>query len=133
MKPFDIAAYESSDIATLQVTDAKGGPLIGPDGEQVAIRLFGPGSQQYLKAQSRLDSAASERAMESLRGKPVSDSEDEMRQRVAEKYAACTAGIDHFPVEPLALYTNPRLGYITEQVGRFLGNWANFTKGSTGG
>ena len=128
-KDFDISRFEAADTATLQVLDQKKAPLLA-DGKPVMIVLYGPGSAEYVKAQSRLDSAQATRTIATLRGKPLKDSIDEQRRQQAEKLAACTHSIQNFPVAPLDLYLNPKLGYITSQVIEFVEDWANFTPGS---
>lgn len=124
---FDLSAFEITETATLEVLDVNGQPLLR-HGHPVRITLHGPGSDVYVRAESRAAAATQARAFAALRGKAgKTDSDDQHRQR-AEKLAAVTAGIDNFPVPggALALYSNRKLGYITNQVEAFLGDWANF-------
>jgi hypothetical protein len=34
--------------------------------------------------------------------------------------------IENFPVDPHTLYSNPKMGWFTEQVQAFHGDWQNF-------
>lgn len=123
---FDLSAFEASDTAVLEVLNQKEEPLLGAGGLPVTIELYGPGSTQYAKAQARIDSASQTRAFAAIRGKTLKDGPDEARKLQAEKLAACTARINNFPVAPLDLYSNPKLGYITHQVAKFVEDWSAF-------
>ena len=123
---FDIGLFEASDTATLEVVNQKDEPLIGANGQPVTIELYGPGSSQYTRAQAKIDTASQTRAFAAIRGKTLKDGPDEARRLQAEKLAACTAKINNFPVTPLDLYSNPKLGYITNQVAKFVEDWSAF-------
>ena len=128
---FDLSAFEVTDTATLDVLGLDQEPLLYR-GQPVRITVHGPGSAAYVRAESRAAQASQTRALAALRGKPGKTDLDEQRQQTAEKLAAVTAGIENFPVPggALALYGNPKLGYITAQVERFLSDWANFKPAS---
>ena len=130
-KTFDLAAFEAADTADLQVLNPKNEPVL-VEGKPVTITLYGPGSTFYAKAQARLNDALSTRSFAALRGKPLKETAEEQQLLIAEKLAACTKVISNFPIDggALALYTNPKLGYITNQVSQFIEDWANFTGGS---
>jgi hypothetical protein len=123
---FNLVAFEAPETATLEVMDARGEPLIGEGGQPVLIDLYGPGSEAYAKAQARIDQANTARTFQALRTGKSKDGDENSKRLHAEKLASCTARIHHFPIDPLALYQNPRLGYITNQVARFIEDWANF-------
>lgn len=128
---FDLSAFEVSETATLDVQGLDQEPLLYR-GRPVRITVHGPGSAVYVRAESRAAQASQARAMAVLRGKASKNDLEEQRQQTAEKLAAVTVVIDNFPVPggALALYSNPRLGYITNQVDRFLADWANFKPAS---
>jgi hypothetical protein len=131
MSNFDITQFEASDTATMPILDPKGEPVL-VDGKPASIELYGPGSAEYTKAQAALDSALTTRGMAALRGKPTQETPEEQRKLIVAKLASCTKALNNFPIEGGAqtLYMNPRLGYITNQVTRFIEDWANFTCGS---
>ena len=125
---FSLAEFEAEDTATLDVQNKKDdGPLL-VNGQPVQIVLFGPGSAEFVRAEAKANQAAQARTFAALRGKPMKETPEEARQKNAEKLAACTHHLVNFPIEggALALYNNPKLGYITAQVEKFLSDWGNF-------
>lgn len=126
IQAFSLSAFEAPDTAVLEVLNQKDEPLLGQGGQPVTIELYGPGSTQYATAQAKIDSASQTRAFAALRGKTVKDGPAEVRRLSAEKLAACTKAIHNFPVTPIDLYNNPRLGYITAQVAKFVEDWSAF-------
>ncbi len=124
-KDFDLSQFETVDTAILTVQNPKGDDLL-VDGKPVLINLYGPGSKQFVNAKYKLDNAVQTRSIALLRGKGSKNAAEETRQQQAEFYAAVTASIDNFPVNPLDLYLNPKLNYITDQVEKFLGDTENF-------
>jgi hypothetical protein len=128
---FDIASLEVAETGTLDVLDVKQEPLLGIGGKPVSIELYGPGSQQYVRAKAKTEAAIQTRAMAAVRGKVAKDAATENRRLVAEQLAACTKAIHNLPGDALAIYSNPKLGYITEQAEKFVQDWANFPSAST--
>ncbi len=129
---FDVSQYELEETATLTVQNAKGDDdLIGADGTSpVTIVLYGGGSRQAVKALHKAGQQAQLRLQALLRGKVDKRAAEAADEEMAEKLTSCTQAINNFPVEILALYSNPKLGYITKQVQKFLDDDANFAKGS---
>ena len=132
MNTFDLSQYELDETATLTVQNAReDGDLIGADGiNPVRIKLYGSGSEQYARADHRANNAATNRMQAAFRGKAPKNQAEMAQQDLAQKLASCTAAIENFPVDPLALYSNNKLGYIRKQVAKFLEDDANFAKGS---
>jgi hypothetical protein len=127
-KPFSLAEFEAADCGVLDVQNKKDdGPLMW-NGAPVQIVLHSPGSAEFIRAEAKANKAAQARTFAALRGKVSQESPEEYRQKVAEKLAACTIELRNFPIEggPVALYNNPKLGYITQQVEKFLSDWGNF-------
>jgi hypothetical protein len=125
---FNLADFEAADTAVLEVQNKKDdGPLL-VNGQPVQIVLHSPGSAEYIRAEAKANQAAQARTFAALRGKPVKETPEEARQKNAEKLAACTVELRNFPVAggAVALYDNPKLGYITAQVEKFLSDWGNF-------
>lgn len=125
---FNLADFEAADTAVLDVQNKKDdGPLL-VNGQPVQIVLHSPGSAEYIRAEAKANQAAQARTFAALRGKPVKETPEEARQKNADKLAACTVELRNFPIEggALALYNNPKLGYITAQVEKFLSDWGNF-------
>ncbi len=123
---FNISDFEAKDTAVLEVQNIKDdGPLL-VGGQPVTIELRSPGTREYLNAQHRIDVANSAKTYAALRGKPVKDTVDGNITQRAEKLGACTVRIDNFPIDAKDLFSNPKLGYITAQVSKFIEDWANF-------
>ena len=129
---FDVTQFELEDTAVLTVQNAKGDDDILVNGQPVKITLYGTGSAQFAKAEHKAVNAATARMQAAFRGKQTKNASEINAAELAEKLAACTAGIENFPIEggALALYSNNRLAYIRKQVVKFLDDDANFTKGS---
>lgn len=127
---FDVSKYELEETATLTVQNAKGDDdLIGADGvNPVKIVGYGGGSRQAVKALHKAGQQAQLRLQAMMRGKVDKRAAEEADEEMAGKLAACTKEIINFPIEPLALYSNPRLGYITKQFSRFLEDDGNFSR-----
>lgn len=128
---FNVSQFEAADTAVLDVIAANGQPLLF-NGEPVQIVMYGPGSEQDLKAQTEIERANSERMMQSLRGKTAKDEIAERRAAQIKKLIAVTKEVRNFPVEdgPAGIYGNTKLGYITNQAIKFQQDWANFLPSS---
>lgn len=125
---FDVSLFEASETAILEVMDMRDEPLM-VDGQPVTIELYGPGSSVYAKAQAKVDAAAQTRIFAAMKGgKAAKDAGDDTRQHQIEKLASCTKAINNFPIPggAQALYENRKLGYITNQVAKFLEDWGRF-------
>ena len=129
---FDVSQYELDDTATLTVQNAKGDDdLIGADGTNpVTIVLYGGGSRQMVKALHKAGQQAQIRLQGLVRGKIDKRAPELADQEMVEKLATCTKEIVNFPIPASDLYANPKLGYITKQVVKFLDDDANFAKTS---
>jgi len=98
----------------------------------VEIVLYGPGSKQFNKAQA----AQQAKLMDLLRkkGKAQRSAQDAAEDQ-AEFLAACTKEFRNIEYDGLkgdelfkAVYSDLSLGFIPDQVNKYLGDWANFTK-----
>ncbi len=124
---FDLSAFEAADVGILEVQTAAGDPMLYK-GQPVKFHLYGPGSAEFVRITARLDAASQARTFAALRGKGSKGAADEQRADMITKLSACTKHVENFPIPggAKAIYENPRLGYITSQVTRFLDDWANF-------
>lgn len=132
---FNLSQYEAADTGKLTIMDARDeDPLLGTDGQPVVFELYGPGSDVYAKADAKIEQLRSSLAMQAAMrgGKTKSDGSAELRQLTWQKWADCTKSISsNFPVRPLDVYSNRKLGYITNQVSRFVESWGNFPAPAT--
>lgn len=127
MSKFDLSKYETVDTARLVIQHPNGNELLGEDDKPVVFNLYGVGSKQYVNAKYKLDSASQSRSIAMLRNGKTPKAE-EVNQSQAEFFAAVTHSIENFPVEggALAIYSNPKLAWITSQIDKFLGETENF-------
>ena len=123
---FNITDFEASDTAWLEVqTKKEDGPLLF-NGQPVRILLRSPGTKEAMAAQHKVELANTNRMYAAMRNKQVNETMEGKIEAAANKLIAVTAQIENFPISPKDLYSNPKLGYITEQVTKFHGDWANF-------
>jgi hypothetical protein len=127
---FNIADFELNDTAALTVQNPSGEDML-VDGKPVIINLYGSGSPQFVKAKHKADNASTLRVQSMFRGKTVNNAAALSEQELVEKLEACTASVENFPIPASEIYANPKLGYITKQVVKFLDDDANFMKKST--
>ena len=133
-----ISQLQTRDVADLHLKGVDGEPLYFRDvatGEEkpVLIKLFGPGSEPYRRAQ-----AAAHRRVTALlkKGRNALEARtpDERAAETATLLADITQGVEGLDLEAasvregvLALYGNPHCGWIAEQVNTFAADWANFS------
>lgn len=136
----DIRKFAVDETSVLTLHDAGDAPMLGEDGKPMTVTLYGPGSKSYGRAQA----AQQNRMIDKLKRKGKSDqsAEDKAREQ-ADFLAGCTKEFSpniEYPNgdgksltgEALhrAVYSDTSIGFIAEQVGKHLGEWNNFTKGS---
>ena len=138
----NISKYAVSQTSRLHFTDG-GDELLysdGPDGKPekakpMAANLYGPGSKQYGRAQA----AQQNRLLDKLKKKgKTNQTADEKLEEQAEFLAECTESFENITEADLvgrelfkAIYMDREIGFIAEQVAKHIGEWGNFTKGST--
>jgi hypothetical protein len=131
---FDITSAAVEETATLDLTDANEAPLLDEDKKQVSITLYGPGSAPFAKAEARRQN----RLVDRLKRKGKAElSAEEQRTEQAEFLASITVSFNGFSYPPAgeatgrdlfrAAYMDRSIGFITDQVQRFVGDWGNFT------
>lgn len=124
---FDISKFELAETARINILDPRGDEL-QVDGKPVVIVVYGAGSQKFVNAKYKLDNSNTALMRSMLSNKQVKNMALEQTQAQAQFLADCTKELENFPIEggAIALYSNPKLGYITEQVDKFLGSSENF-------
>lgn len=130
---FNQSQFELNDTGVLVVQNAAGTDDLLVDGKQVKITIYSSGSEQGVKA-SRKDVLRAQKNTQSIfQGKISPNAGETAEKDQAEKLASLTASIENFPIEggALALYSNPKLGYITKQVAKYQADDGNFTNPST--
>ena len=132
----DIRKFAVEETGVLELLGASDEPLLDESKKPITVTLYGPGSKQYAKAQA----AQSNRMIDKLKKKGKSDqSADERARETAEFLAACTKDFsDNLEYGDLqgealhrAVYSDVTLGFISEQVNKYLSDWGNFSQRST--
>lgn len=132
----DIRTAAVAATAFLHLRDKKDNLMYeaGPDGQPdeskpVGITLYGPGSKEYNKASV----AKANRLMDRVKKKKADSTAEENTEINVNFFVACTEQFHHIELDGLtgvqlqkAVYAEPTLGYIPEQVSRFLNDWGNF-------
>ena len=127
---FDLSQFETAETSQLTLLTAKGDEMV-INGQPVIITLHGPGTKQQVSAQHKMQKAAKAAAVSAINGRAPKNAEQEEFERDAQYLVAVTHSIsDNFPVAPLDLYSNRKLGYIAKQVNRHMNDDANFMSGS---
>jgi hypothetical protein len=123
---FNLSDFEARDTAILEIQNIKGdGPLL-VNGQPVRVEIRSPGTREAQAAQHKIETAATAKTFAAMRGKAVKETADGKLSERADKLAAVTVRIENFPVDPHTLYSNPKMGWFTEQVQAFHGDWQNF-------
>lgn len=132
----DIRKFSVAPTARLHLRDAADELMYADEArtQPMAVNVHGPGSRQHARAQA----AQHNRMLDKLKRKgKAAQTAEELAQEKAEFLADCTESFEHIDYDALAgrelavaLYADPSVGFIADQVAKFLGEWANFTKGS---
>lgn len=138
----NISKYAVAQTSRLPLLNANDEPMYadGADGKPdptkpMAANLYGPGSKQYARAQA----VNQNRMIDKLKrkGRTEQSAEEKAREQ-ATFLAACTESLENVVDGDLtgqalfeAVYSDQEIGFVAEQVGKHLGDWGNFTKGST--
>ncbi len=133
----DIRKFAVSPTTRLHLRDANDEPMFADEAktQEIAVKLYGPGSKTYAKAKA----AQNNRLLEKLKRKGKAEqTAEQTAEEVAELLAACTEGFEHLEYGQLtgaalakAVYADQSIGFIADQVNKHLGDWANFTKPSS--
>lgn len=129
-----IKNFAVSETARLPLRDSADSPMYAENGSEMAVTVYGPGSKQYAAAQTK----QSNRLMNRLRsGKKVDQSPEDKLKEQAEFLADITHSFENVDLDGLtgralamAIYTDQSLGFVSDQVAKFTGDWANFSKPS---
>lgn len=131
---FDISTLAVSDTTIIELESPQGEALTNEKGDTLSVTVYGPGSKQFQRGQSVRNRAILEYVKKG--GKKMKDGEQ--RELDAEFLASCTVSFNGFTYKDLtgyemfkAAYMDTSIGFISEQVNKAIGDWANFTQGSS--
>lgn len=130
----DIRKHAVNETSTLHLRDANEELMHDEAGQAVTVTVYGPGSKAYARAQA----AQSNRMVDRLKRKGKADmSAEDAAKEKAEFLAACTQSMQRVDYDGLqgdelhrAVYADPTLGFVADQVHKHLTEWGNFSKGS---
>lgn len=119
----------------LHLRDADDELMYTDDGKEIAVNVYGPGSKQFAKAQA----AQSNRAIDKFKKKGKADQTAEQKAaESAEFLSDITESFENVEYDGLtgsalaiAVYSDITLGFIADQVAKYVNDWANFKKPST--
>lgn len=133
----DIRKFAVEETGVIHLRDGADELMYADEDQKkpITITVYGPGSKQFAAAQARQNN----RTMELIRKKRnVSRSAADIKADDAEFLASCTKEFGNISYDKLegealfkAVYSDPTLGFITDQVNKYLGDWANFTKSAS--
>jgi hypothetical protein len=131
---FDISKLAVAPTSVVDLEDPNGEPLLNDKGDLITVTVYGPGSKQFQKASGVRNRAILEYVRKG--GKKMKD--DEQRELDAEFLAACTVSFNGFTYKDFTgvemfkqAYLDPAIGFISEQINKAIGDWSNFTQGSS--
>lgn len=129
---FDIGTLAVKETTDIHLRGADDELLYDGAGQPMSITVNGPGTKAYAKAQQAKNKALMEYVRKG-KNRPDSTLEDN-----AEFLARVTVSFNNFEYRGMsgyeqfkACYLDASIGFIAEQVNKELGDWSNFTNGST--
>ena len=128
----DIRTKAVSLTGKLHLHDAAEELMYAENGQPVCVNLYGPGSKQYAKAVARQQN----RMMDLLKRKGKADqTAEQKRAENAQFLADCTESFENLTYDDLtgdalkqAVYADQTIGFIADQVAKYIGDWSNFSK-----
>lgn len=130
----DIRTKAVKPTGRLHLRDASDEPMFTPDGEEVAVNVYGPGSKQYAKAQASQQNRMIDKMKR--KGKTEQTAEQKAAEQ-AEFLRDCTESFENMtygdltgPAMSYAVYADQSVGFISDQVAKYIGDWSNFSQPS---
>ncbi len=128
----DFSAFMLDTTSRLELELPNGAPMLF-DGKPVAVLLYGPATDEYAKARAAMEKESAARvfrAMGANKNKKKNGEDD--AEADAKFLTAITAEFENFPYPggAAAIYREPRLNYIGNQVRSHVNDLGNFFKES---
>lgn len=133
----NLKSFEMEETGVLHLKDAGDAPMYAngedgqPDlGKPIRVHVYGPGSKQYARAANE----KANRHVDLMKAKGrTKESVEEATLANAKFLTGCTKGWDNVELDgetgdelSMAIYTNPRLSFIRDQVATYIAETANF-------
>lgn len=126
----DIRKHALTQTGTIELHDGADNPLLDDNGKPVRVHVYSPGSREYLAAEKARD----DKMIQVMRKKH--GSVDSYASRV-EFLVAVTKGFEGIEFDDLkgaalyrAVYSEPTLRFVADQVLTYVNDHANFTQPS---
>lgn len=126
----DIRKHALTPTGTVDIHDGADTPLIADNGKPVRVHVYGPGSREYQAAEKRQN----DRMIDAMRKK--GKSVDTAAYRV-DFLVDITKSFDEIDYDDLkgaalhkAVYSDPSLRFVADQVYAYVTDHANFTTSS---
>ncbi len=138
----DIKKFSVSPTTTLHLRDAQDELMYAEneDGSKdeskpMRVTLYGPASKEYQRASQK----QSNRLIDRLKKKGKADMTPEARLEEQSTFLAeVTAGFENVEYGEAkgielarAIYSDPEIGFIADQVAKHVAEWSNFTRASS--
>lgn len=124
-KTEDFSEFFLAETSVVALDLPDGEPMLY-QGEPVRVHVYGPATVRFTKANEAMQKEAAKRVMAAIGNKNKKEAED--KDADAKFLVAITERIENFPypggVE--AVYREPKLKYIADQVRTFVGDTGNF-------
>lgn len=133
---FDISTIEVADTFDVEIIDTATGDPMVKSGKTLSITVFGPASPKFKAAQAVANAKTVKRFR--TKGKADTTAEEDAADK-ASFLSSITLSLNNFSYKGesegreafRALYLDPKMGFVTEQVNAAAGDWSNFTKTSS--
>lgn len=129
--PTEFDAFFLATTAHLVLDTPDGEPMLF-NGQPVAVNLYSPATPEFVAAQTKREREVTQRVVSAMadKNKNKSKKTDATDDADADAKFLCavTAGFENFPFPggAEAIYREPRLKYINNQVNRHLSDLGNF-------
>lgn len=126
----EFAEFFLDETSRLEIELPGGDPMLY-NGQPVAVNLYGPSTAQHVAAREKAEREATKRVFANMaKGSKKKDEPD--TDADAKFLCAITASFENFPYPggAEAIYRQPRLKYINNQVNAHLADLGNFFKKS---
>lgn len=130
----NLKTLAASETGVLELRNGDDTPLLQDNGLPCTVTVYGPGSKAFAAAKA----AQQNRLIAKLQRRGGAEESPEAKAKNdADFLASITVAMDGVDYDGLtgrelfhAVYSDPSIGFIAEQVAKFSGDWANFSKGS---
>lgn len=120
-------AFLLDETSRLELDLPTGEPMLF-DGKQVAVNLYGPATTQFTKARDAVEKEATKNVFRAMGNNKAKKGDEADADADAKYLVAVTASFENFPYPggADAIYREPRLKYIANQVRTHLNDLGNF-------